>query len=200
MPDIRAKVNELAESLPTPPKAAIHFVDPEDLGMKTMNDDAAAVADADWVMTWLPEGGMQKPIIEKFAGDLKEGAILTHACTIPTTEFKKIFDECGANVNVASYHPGAVPEMSSAVTAINYAGILAYRDTVTQILGAPAGFAQMMANEALTQVTALMQDEGIDKMDEALNPGALLGTADSMNFGPLAEIVPTVLENLEKRS
>lgn len=58
----------------------------------------------------------------------------------------------------------------------------------------------MMANEALTQVTALMQDEGIDKMDEALNPGALLGTADSMNFGPLAEIVPTVLENLEKRS
>ena len=76
-----------------------------------MNDDAAAVADADWVMTWLPEGGMQKPIIEKFAGELKEGAILTHACTIPTTEFKKIFDECGANVNVASYHPGAVPEM-----------------------------------------------------------------------------------------
>lgn len=244
MPDIRAKVNELAESLPTPPKAAIHFVDPEDLGMKTMNDDAAAVADADWVMTWLPEGGMQKPIIEKFAGELKEGAILTHACTIPTTEFKKIFDECGANVNVASYHPGAVPEMKgqayigegyadeasiktllelgekargsaftlpanllgpvcdmcSAVTAITYAGILAYRDTVTQILGAPAGFAQMMANEALTQVTALMQDEGIDKMDEALNPGALLGTADSMNFGPLAEIVPTVLENLEKRS
>ncbi len=55
-----------------------------------MNDDAAAVADADWVMTWLPEGGMQKPIIEKkFAGELKEGAILTHACTIPTTEFKK---------------------------------------------------------------------------------------------------------------
>ena len=164
---------------------------------------------------------MQKPIIEKFAGELKEGAILTHACTIPTTEFKKIFDECGANVNVASYHPGAVPEMKgqayigegyadeasiktllelgekargsaftlpanllgpvcdmcSAVTAITYAGILAYRDTVTQ-----------------------MQDEGIDKMDEALNPGALLGTADSMNFGPLAEIVPTVLENLEKRS
>ena len=162
----------------------------------------------------------------------------------PAFEFKKIFDECGANVNVASYHPGAVPEMKgqayigegyadeasiktllelgekargsaftlpanllgpvcdmcSAVTAITYAGILAYRDTVTQILGAPAGFAQMMANEALTQVTALMQDEGIDKMDEALNPGALLGTADSMNFGPLAEIVPTVLENLEKRS
>ena len=187
---------------------------------------------------------MQKPIIEKFAGELKDGAIITHACTIPTTEFKKIFDECGANVNVASYHPGAVPEMKgqayigegyaddgsiktlldlgekargsaftlpanllgpvcdmcSAVTAITYAGILAYRDTVTQILGAPAGFAQMMANEALTQVTALMQDKGIDKMDEALNPGALLGTADSMNFGPLAEIVPTVLENLEKRS
>ncbi|WP_196295954.1 5,10-methenyltetrahydromethanopterin hydrogenase family protein, partial [Methanobrevibacter smithii] len=47
--------------------------------------------------------------------------------------------------------------------------------------------------------TALMQDEGIDKMDEALNPGALLGTSDSKNFGPLAEIVPTVLENLEKK-
>ena len=49
---------------------------------------------------------------------------------------------------------GPVCDMCSAVTAITYAGILAYRDTVTQILGAPAGFAQMMANEALTQVTA----------------------------------------------
>ena len=66
---------------------------------------------------------------------------------------------------------GPVCDMCPAVTAITYAGILAYRDTVTQILGAPAGFAQMMANEALTQVTALMQrSEGIDKMDEALNP------------------------------
>mgnify|MGYP002555783254 CR=1 FL=1 len=53
---------------------------------------------------------------------------------------------------------------------------------------------------ALEKKVPIMQDEGIDKMDEALNPGALLGTADSMNFGPLAEIVPTVLENLEKRS
>ncbi len=44
-----------------------------------------------------------------------------------------------------------------------------------------------------------MQDEGIDKMDEALNPGALLGTADSMNFGPLAEIVPTVFRKLRKK-
>ncbi len=210
-----------------------------------MNDDAAAVADADWVMTWLPEGGMQKPIIEKIRRRTKKKELssLMHVPFLPPNS-KKIFDECGANVNVASYHPGAVPEMKgqayigegyadeasiktllelgekargsaftlpanllgpvcdmcSAVTAITYAGILAYRDTVTQILGAPAGFAQMMANEALTQVTALMQDEGIDKMDEALNPGALLGTADSMNFGPLAEIVPTVLENLEKRS
>ena len=41
-------------------------------------------------------------------------------------------------------------------------------------------------------------DEVIDKMDEALNPAALLGTADSMNFGSLAEIVPTVLEYLGK--
>ena len=156
----------------------------------------------------------------------------------------KIFEDLGKNVNVASYHPGAVPEMKgqvyiaegfadqaaidtlkdlgtkargsaftlpanmvgpvcdmcSAVTAITYAGLLSYRDTVTQILGAPAGFAQMMANEALTNVTKLMADEGIDKMDEALNPGALLGTADSMNFGPLSEIVPTILESLAKRS
>ena len=57
----------------------------------------------------------------------------------------------------------------------------------------------MMANEALTQVTALMNDEGIDKMDDALAPSALVGTADSMNFGALADIVPTVLDNLAKR-
>ena len=221
MPAIRAKVNELAETVPKPAKGA---------------------ADADWVMTWLPEGGMQPDIIKNFADDIKEGAIVTHACTIPTTGLNKIFEDLGTNVNVASYHPGAVPEMKgqvyiaegfadqasidtllelgqkargsaftlpanmvgpvcdmcSAVTAITYAGILAYRDTVTQILGAPAGFAQMMANEALTQVTALMQDEGIDKMDDALNPAALLGTADSMNFGSLAEIVPTVLDYLGK--
>jgi 5,10-methenyltetrahydromethanopterin hydrogenase len=44
-----------------------------------------------------------------------------------------------------------------------------------------------------------MQDEGIDKMDDALNPAALLGTADSMNFGSLAEIVPTVLDYLGKQ-
>lgn len=244
MVPIREAVNKKAEEVAKPPKGAIHFVHPEDLGMKVTTDDAEAVADADWVMTWLPEGGMQKPIIEKFAGNLKDGAIITHACTIPTTEFKAIFDELGANVNVASYHPGAVPEMKgqvyigegyadeasintlmelgqkargsaftlpanllgpvcdmcSALTAITYAGILAYRDTVTQILGAPAGFAQMMANEALTQITDLMTTAGIDKMDDELNPGALLGTADSMNFGPLADIVPTVLENLEKRS
>ncbi len=242
MPAIRAKVTELAETVPKPAKGAIHFTHPEDLGMKCINDDAEAVADADWVMTWLPKGGMQKEIIEKFAPNLKEGAILTHACTIPTTKFNDIFEELGAKVNVASYHPGAVPEMKgqvyiaegyadqaaidtlldlgnkargaaytlpanllgpvcdmcSAVTAITYAGILAYRDTVTQILGAPDDFAQMMANEALTQVTALMNDEGIANMDEALAPSALTGTADSMNFGSLAEIVPTVLDYLGK--
>ena len=242
MPAIREKVGQLAETVPKPAKGAIHFTHPEDLGMKCINDDAEAVADADWVMTWLPKGGMQKEIIEKFADNLKDGAILTHACTIPTTKFNDIFEELGANVNVASYHPGAVPEMKgqvyiaegfadqaaidtlldlgnkargaaytlpanllgpvcdmcSAVTAITYAGILAYRDTVTQILGAPDDFAQMMANEALTQVTALMNDEGIAKMDEALAPSALTGTADSMNFGSLAEIVPTVLEYLGK--
>ena len=35
-------------------------------------------------------------------------------------------------------------------------------------------------------------------MDDALNPTALLGTADSMNFGSLSEIVPTVLDYLGK--
>ena len=244
MPAIRAKVTELAETVPKPAKGAIHFTHPEDLGMKCTTDDREAVADADWIMSWLPKGDMQPAIFEKFADVIKDGAIVTHACTIPTPKLNKIFEDLGKNVNVASYHPGAVPEMKgqvyiaegfadqasidtlkelgekargaaftlpanmispvcdmcSAVTAITYAGILAYRDTVTQILGAPAGFAQMMANEALTNVTKLMAEEGIDKMDEALNPGALLGTADSMNFGPLSEIVPTILESLEKRS
>ena len=236
MPAIRAKVGELAETVPKPAAGAIHFTHPEDLGMKCTTDDREAVADADWIMTWLPEGGMQPAIIEKFADVIKD--------TIPTPGLNKIFEDLGKNVNVASYHPGAVPEMKgqvyiaegfadqaaidtlkdlgakargsaftlpanmvgpvcdmcSAVTAITYAGLLSYRDTVTQILGAPAGFAQMMANEALTNVTKLMAEEGIDKMDEALNPGALLGTADSMNFGPLSEIVPTILESLAKRS
>ncbi|ADC46377.1 coenzyme F420-dependent N(5),N(10)-methenyltetrahydromethanopterin reductase Hmd [Methanobrevibacter ruminantium M1] len=244
MPAIRAKVGELAETVPKPANGAIHFTHPEDLGMKCTTDDREAVADADWIMTWLPEGGMQPAIIEKFADVIKDGAIVTSACTIPTPGLNQIFEDLGKNVNVASYHPGAVPEMKgqvyiaegfadqaaidtlkdlgakargsaftlpanmvgpvcdmcSAVTAITYAGLLSYRDTVTQILGAPAGFAQMMANEALTNVTKLMADEGIDKMDDALNPGALLGTADSMNFGPLSEIVPTILESLEKRS
>ena len=242
MPAIRAKVNELAETVPKPSKGAIHFTHPEDLGMKCINDDSEAVADADWVMTWLPEGGMQPDIIKNFADDIKDGAIVTHACTIPTPGLNKIFEDLGKNVNVASYHPGAVPEMKgqvyiaegfadqasidtlmdlgtkargsaftlpanmvgpvcdmcSAVTAITYAGILAYRDTVTQILGAPAGFAQSMAYEALTNVTKLMQDEGIDKVDDALNPKALLGTADSMNFGSLSELVPTMLDYLGK--
>ena len=242
MPAIRAKVAELAETVPKPSKGAIHFTHPEDLGMKCVTDDSEAVADADWVMTWLPEGGMQPDIIKNFADDIKDGAIVTHACTIPTPGLNKIFEDLGKNVNVASYHPGAVPEMKgqvyiaegfadqasidtlmdlgtkargsaftlpanmvgpvcdmcSAVTAITYAGILAYRDTVTQILGAPAGFAQSMAFEALSNVTELMQGEGIDKMDEALNPAALLGTADSMNFGSLAELVPTMLDYLGK--
>lgn len=244
MPAIREAVNKKAETVPKPPKGAIHFVHPEDVGLKTTSDDAEAVADADWVMTWLPEGGMQKPILEKIAPSLQDGTIVTHACTIPTTDFKQIFDDLGCKVNVSSYHPGAVPEMKgqvyigegyadvdsitllqrlgeeargaaftlpanllgpvcdmcSALTAITYAGILAYRDTVTQILGAPAGFAQNMAKESLTQITDLMTTYGIDKMDEELNPGALLGTADSMNFGPLSEIVPTILADLEKRS
>jgi 5,10-methenyltetrahydromethanopterin hydrogenase len=89
--------------------------------------------------------------------------------------------------------------MCSALTAITYAGILSYRDSVTQVLGAPAGFAQMMAKESLEQITALMDKVGIDKMEEHLDPGALLGTADSMNFGASADILPTVFEILEKR-
>jgi 5,10-methenyltetrahydromethanopterin hydrogenase len=36
-------------------------------------------------------------------------------------------------------------------------------------------------------------------MEENLDPGALLGTADSMNFGASADILPTVFEILEKR-
>lgn len=243
MPDIRAKVNELAKTVEKPPKGAIHFVHPEDLGMKCTTDDNEAVADADWIMTWFPKGDMQQGIIEKFAENIKENAILTHACTIPTTMFKEIFEKTGNNVNVSSYHPGAVPEMKgqvyiaegyaddtsikklleigekargsaytlpaellgpvcdmcSALTAITYAGILGYRDSVTQVLGAPAGFAQMMAKESLTQITALMENVGIDKMEEHLNPGALLGTADSMNFGATGEILPEILEALGKR-
>ena len=220
MPAIRARVNELAETVPKPSKGALHFTHPEDLGMKCINDDREAVADADWVMTWLPEGGMQPDIIKNFADDIKEGAIVTHACTIPTPGLNKIFEDLGKNVNVASYHPGAVPEMKGQVyiaegfadqasidtlmdlgtkaRGSTYAGILAYRDTVTQILGAPAGFAQSMAYESLINVTQLMQDEGIDKIDDALNPAALLGTADSMNFGSLSELVPTMLDYLGK--
>lgn len=244
MPQIRDKVNEVAKDLPTPPNGAIHFTDPEDLGMTCTTSDNEAVKDADWIMTWFPKGDMQKGIIEKFAKDIPEGSIFTHACTIPTTMFKGIFDDLNVNVNVSSYHPGAVPEMKgqvyiaegfaddasiktlmdlgqksrgsaytlpanllgpvcdmcSALTAITYAGILGYRDSVTQVLGAPAGFAQMMAKESLEQITALMNNVGIDKMEEHLNPGALLGTADSMNFGATGEILPEILEALGKRN
>ena len=47
MPAIRAKVAELAETVPKPSKGAIHFTHPEDLGMKVTTDDSEAVADAD---------------------------------------------------------------------------------------------------------------------------------------------------------
>ena len=250
MPQIRAKVNEVAKDLPKPPKGAIHFTHPEDLGFKVTTDDNEAVKDADWVMTWLPKGDMQMGIIKKFADDLKENAILTHACTVPTTMFQKIFEDLSSDemniapkVNVSSYHPGAVPEMKgqvyiaegyatdealcdlvdfgvaarenayklpaellgpvcdmcSALTAITYAGLISYRDSVMNILGAPAGFAQMMAKESLTQVTDLMNKVGIDHLEEKLDPGALLGTADSMNLGSTADVLPTVLEVLDKR-
>ena len=107
MPAIRAKVAELAETVPKPSKGAIHFTHPEDLGMKCVTDDSEAVADADWVMTWLPEGGMQPDIIKNFADDIKDGAIVTHACTIPTPGLNKIFEDLGKNVQKDSQtkHP-----------------------------------------------------------------------------------------------
>ncbi len=250
MPKIREKVNEVAKDLPKPPEGAIHFVHPEDLGFEVTTDDREAVADADWVMTWLPKGEAQPDIVEKFVDDIKRGAIVTHACTIPTTKFYKIFEEKHGDLvtspetlNVSSYHPGAVPEMKgqvyiaegyasddavntlfelgqkarssafklpaellgpvcdmcSALTAITYAGLLSYRDSVTKVLGAPPGFAQMMAKEALEQLIALMDKVGIDKLEDNLDPGAFLGTADSMNFGATADVLPTVFEVLEKR-
>jgi len=247
MPKIRAKVKEVAKDLPKPPKGAIHFTHPKDVGLKVTTNDREAVKDADWIITWLPKGDMQKGIIEKFAGDIKEGAIITHACTIPTTKFQKIFEELNVygpkKLNVSSYHPGAVPEMKgqvfisegfaspesistlmdlgkkargeaftlpaellgpvcdmcAALTAITYAGLLTYRDSVMNVLGAPAGFTQMMARESLEQINALMIKVGIDHMEEHLNPGVFLGTADSMNFGAVGEILPTVLKTLEKR-
>jgi 5,10-methenyltetrahydromethanopterin hydrogenase len=57
----------------------------------------------------------------------------------------------------------------------------------------------MMAKESLEQITALMNKVGIEKMEEHLNPGVFLGTADSMNFGAIGEVLPPVLKALEKR-
>lgn len=247
MPKIREKVKEVAKDLPKPPKGAIHFTHPEKLGIKVTSDDKEAVANADWIITWLPKGDMQKAIIEKFAGEIKEGAIITHACTIPTTKFYGIFEELNLTktkkVQVSSYHPGAVPEMKgqvfvsegyasedtlktlleygtkargeaykldanllgpvcdmcAALTAITYAGLLTYRDSVMNVLGAPAGFTQMMAKESLEQITALMNKVGIKNLEEHLDPGVFLGTADSMNFGAVGEILPKALEVLGKR-
>lgn len=247
MPKIRQKVKEVAKDLPKPPKGAIHFTHPKDLGFKITTDDSEAVKNADWIITWLPKGDMQKAIIEKHADVIKDGAIITHACTIPATKFQHIYDDLGLlkkkNVQISSYHPGAVPEMKgqvfisegyaskntidqlmkigqtargeaftlpaemlgpvcdmcAALTAITYAGLLTYRDSVMKVLGAPAGFTQMMAKESLEQVNALMNKVGIDKMEEHLNPGVFLGTADSMNFGAVGEVLPTVLKTLEKR-
>jgi len=247
MPKIRQKVKEVAKDLPKPPKGAIHFTHPKDLGFKITTDDSEAVKNADWIITWLPKGDMQKAIIEKHADVIKKGAIITHACTIPATKFQHIYDELELvkkkEVQISSYHPGAVPEMKgqvfisegyaskdtidqlmkigktargeaftlpaemlgpvcdmcAALTAITYAGLLTYRDSVMKVLGAPAGFTQMMAKESLEQVNALMNKVGIDHMEEHLNPGVFLGTADSMNFGAVGEVLPTVLKTLEKR-
>lgn len=247
MPQIRSKVKDLAKDLPKPPKGAIHFTHPETLGFKVTTDDREAVRDADLIMTWLPKGDMQKGIIEKFKDDIKDGAIVTHACTIPTTKFNGVFEELNVkgpkNLNISSFHPGAVPEMKgqvfisegyasdeavktlvdlgnkargeafklpaellgpvcdmcAALTAVTYAGILTYRESVMDVLGAPASFAQMMATESLEQITALMKKVGIKNMEEHLDPGVFLGTADSMNFGSIAEVLPPVMEALKKR-
>lgn len=247
MPKIRQKVKEVAKDLPKPPKGAIHFTHPEKVGLKVTTDDREAVKDADWIITWLPKGDMQKAIIEKHADVIKDGAIITHACTIPATKFHHIYDDLGLlkkkHVQISSYHPGAVPEMKgqvfisegyasketidelmkigktargeaftlpaemlgpvcdmcAALTAITYAGILTYRESVMNVLHAPAGFTQMMAKESLEQVTALMNKVGIEHMEEHLNPGVFLGTADSMNFGAIGEVLPPVLKALEKR-
>jgi 5,10-methenyltetrahydromethanopterin hydrogenase len=247
MPQIRQKVKEVAKDLPKPPKGAIHFTHPKDIGLKVTTDDREAVRDADWIITWLPKGDMQKAIIEKHADVIKDGAIITHACTIPATKFHHIYDDLGLlkkkNVQISSYHPGAVPEMKgqvfisegyasketidklmkigktargeaftlpaemlgpvcdmcAALTAITYAGILTYRESVMNVLHAPAGFTQMMAKESLEQITALMNKVGIEHMEEHLNPGVFLGTADSMNFGAIGEVLPPVLKALEKR-
>lgn len=247
MPKIRSKVKEVAKDLPKPPKGAIHFTHPETLGLKVTSDDREAVRDADWIITWLPKGDMQQGIIEKFGDEIKEGAIITHACTIPTTKFQKIFENLDLvgpkKLNISSYHPGAVPEMKgqvfisegyasdaainellglgrkargeayklpaellgpvcdmcAALTAVTYAGLLTYRDSVMNVLGAPAGFAQMMANESLVQVNALMNKVGIKNLEEHLDPGVFLGTADSMNFGAIGEVLPPVMKALEKR-
>lgn len=247
MPAIRKKVKEVAKGVPKPSKGAIHFTHPETLGIKVTSNDQEAVRNADWIITWLPKGDMQKGIIEKFAGDIKNGAIITHACTIPTTKFYQIFKDLDLiekkKVQVTSYHPGAVPEMKgqvyvsegyasdaaikkildyghtargnayklpaellgpvcdmcAALTAVTYAGLLTYRDSVMNVLGAPAGFTQMMARESLEQVNALMNKVGIANLEEHLDPGVFLGTADSMNFGAVGELLPTVFEILEKR-
>ncbi|WP_457611965.1 5,10-methenyltetrahydromethanopterin hydrogenase [Methanocaldococcus sp.] len=243
MPKIREVVLNKAKELPKPPKACIHFVHPEDVGLKVAESDKEAVEDADLILTWLPKGKKQPDIIKNFVDAIPEGAIITHACTIPTVKFAKIFKDLGReDLNVSSYHPGCVPEMKgqvyiaegyakpeaidklyeiskkargnayrmpaelispvcdmgSAVTAVVYAGLLAYRDAVTKILGAPADFAQMMAEESLERLLELMRDKGIANMEEGLDPAALLGTADSMCFGPLADILPAALKVLEK--
>lgn len=39
MPKIRERVKELANEVPKPPKGAIHFVHPEELGLKVTTDD-----------------------------------------------------------------------------------------------------------------------------------------------------------------
>ncbi len=54
-----------------------------------MNDDAAAVADADWVMTWLPEGGMQNLSSKNSQeNSKKELSSLTHVPFLPPNSKK----------------------------------------------------------------------------------------------------------------
>ncbi len=108
----------------------------------------------------------------------------------------------GVAFKVPGYLLGPVCDMASAVTAIVYAGLLTFRDACTEILGAPVDFVQNMAVESLKMMAKFMEEEGLDKLEGALDPAALTNTADSMNFGPLADtgLLPKALEVLEEYS
>jgi 5,10-methenyltetrahydromethanopterin hydrogenase len=251
MPKIRDYVNDIADDVPKPPKGAIHFLTPEEmekkLDIEITTDDSEAVEDADLIISWLPKGGVQPKIFKKIVDDIPEECVVANTCTIPTRQFKEMFEDLGRDdLQVTSYHPATVPEhkgqvfvaegyaddevveavyelgkkarglafkvpgyllgpvcdMASAVTAIVYAALLTFRDACTDILGAPVDFTQNMAAEALKMMAKYMEEQGLDKLEEGLDPAALTNTADSMNFGPLADtdLLPKALKVLEEYS